>query len=417
MHFSIERRPSVDTARSGIPSTELMKSKEPMTFTVSIVNRVKDEEEASGSSQTEEMHSYSSSSNSSIVYETNSCSANPPQTLRGDFVKYSRANKIVIDVPSGNIYETIHPMAGEHIYEEVICEPAAYAECESPKKSIFDGASKDEILEYLEDAKGRVEVLGIEGQEETLVAECNGELAVINEDVEVLAPIIAAHNLIESSVSSAHRRNRTSNVSNVSNSSTDSAVTTASSLEETFESLSIAMKPGLGHNGLGITSSASLSQLVERNDSGVGTETSKPSKLRRSSSAIVGEAEHQCTDCEQCLEPLEDEETGLLFYALACGKCDKKRTERKEIISEFVETEFKYGRDLRIVREEFFRPMEVAGLLGKDQLKGVFINLDELIRVNSKFSEKLQDAIDIATEQGDEVRTRLANIFIISEQR
>ena len=44
----------------------------------------------------------------------------------------------------------------------------------------------------------------------------------------------------------------------------------------------------------------------------------------------------------------------------------------------------------------------------KEQIKGVFINLDELIAVNSEFSEKLQDALDIATEQGDEV------IFFVS---
>lgn len=46
-----------------------------------------------------------------------------------------------------------------------------------------------------------------------------------------------------------------------------------------------------------------------------------------------------------------------------------------------------------------------SGLLTKEQIKGVFINLDELITVNSEFSEKLQDALDIATEQGDEVST------------
>lgn len=95
--------------------------------------------------------------------------------------------------------------------------------------------------------------------------------------------------------------------------------------------------------------------------------------------------------------------TGLLFYPLTCDKCEKKRTERKEIITEFVDTEFKYGRDLRIIREEFQRPMQVAGLLSKEQLESIFLNIDELIRVNSKFSERLQDALDIATEQGDEV--------------
>jgi hypothetical protein len=47
--------------------------------------------------------------------------------------------------------------------------------------------------------------------------------------------------------------------------------------------------------------------------------------------------------------------------------------------------------------------MEIANLLTKDQLKSVFLNLEELIEVNSKFSEILADAIDIATEEGDEV--------------
>ena len=46
-----------------------------------------------------------------------------------------------------------------------------------------------------------------------------------------------------------------------------------------------------------------------------------------------------------------------------CIKCCKRRTERKEIITEIMETELKYGRDLRIIVEEFYRPMLVAGLL------------------------------------------------------
>lgn len=50
--------------------------------------------------------------------------------------------------------------------------------------------------------------------------------------------------------------------------------------------------------------------------------------------------------------------------------------------------------------------MEVAGLLTKEQLNGIFLNLDELISVNASFAEKLKDAIDIAAEQGDEVRFR-----------
>ncbi|EEC20067.1 hypothetical protein IscW_ISCW014044 [Ixodes scapularis] len=36
---------------------------------------------------------------------------------------------------------------------------------------------------------------------------------------------------------------------------------------------------------------------------------------------------------------------------LVCPKCEKKRTERREIITEIVQTELKYGHDLRIVKE------------------------------------------------------------------
>lgn len=218
----------------------------------------------------------------------------------------------------------------------------------------------------------------------------------------------------------ANRRNRVSNLSNVSSDSSSS-----SDILITTNSIS-----------------NSIGQHLERNDSGVGTETSlKCLDIRMSKSEAClnelidnhvvhsshfddhvednedenilnnrktannsGVEEQICADCDQqnvCAEI--NEKTGLIYYPLLCSKCDKRRTERKEIIAEFVDTEFKYGRDLRIIREEFYRPMEIAGLLTKDQLKSVFLNLEELIQVNSKFSEKLQDAIDIATEQGDEV--------------
>lgn len=362
-------------------------------------------------------------------------------------------NKIVIDVSSGNVYETIQGQDQEHIYEEVgLLKRGGDEEEDGNKepegktvKSIFDGASKDEILEYLEDAKERVEVL-ISNCEDTgrnslshREVMMSPEMRVIEveeheehqkEDDGVIDAVtieereeggggskqkkrvfssssllnksrstevaVSAENLIESTITSSSRRNRTSNVSN---SSTDSAVTTSSSLEDESSLRS----------GPLITSSVSLTQLVERNDSGVGTETSsRPTRLRRSSSAIVGESEQRCTDCEQVFDPVQYDEPSssggyTSFFPLTCNKCDKKRSERREIISEFVETEFKYGRDLRIIREEFYRPVEVAGLLSKEQIKSIFLNLDELINVNSRFSEKLQDALDIATEQGDEV--------------
>ncbi len=54
-----------------------------------------------------------------------------------------------------------------------------------------------------------------------------------------------------------------------------------------------------------------------------------------------------------------------------CLPCARRRAERKEIIAEIVETEDKYGRDLGIIRDEFRAPMQVAGLLDRDQLAQV----------------------------------------------
>lgn len=95
---------------------------------------------------------------------------------------------------------------------------------------------------------------------------------------------------------------------------------------------------------------------------------------------------------------------GSIFAPLVCRKCSKKRTERKEIITEIVETEEKYGRDLQIILEEFYKPMLVAGLLNQEQLSAIFLNVEELIENNQVLSEKLRDALEIAVEQGDEVR-------------
>ena len=85
-----------------------------------------------------------------------------------------------------------------------------------------------------------------------------------------------------------------------------------------------------------------------------------------------------------------------------CLSCAKRRCERKEIITEIIETEIKYGRDLRIILEEFYRPMQVAGLLSQEQLSAVFLNVEELVEVNRQFTEALRDAIEIALDEGDE---------------
>ncbi|XP_072115830.1 uncharacterized protein arhgef49 [Mobula birostris] len=85
-----------------------------------------------------------------------------------------------------------------------------------------------------------------------------------------------------------------------------------------------------------------------------------------------------------------------------CSKCAKCRRERKEAILEFVNTESSYGEDLRIIREEFHLPMQAAGLLTPEQLAVVFSNIQELIEVNEKFLERLQDSTEQAFDQNDE---------------
>ena len=115
-----------------------------------------------------------------------------------------------------------------------------------------------------------------------------------------------------------------------------------------------------------------------------------------------------------------------------CAKCVLRRAERKEIITEIVETEGKYGRDLKIIVEEFYRPMLVAGLLSSDQLASIFLNVEQLIQVgntkktfnienckklsqvNTSFCQRLKEAVDLSSTTGDEELTgvNVGRIFI-----
>ncbi|XP_043930963.1 uncharacterized protein LOC122804862 [Protopterus annectens] len=145
---------------------------------------------------------------------------------------------------------------------------------------------------------------------------------------------------------------------------------------------------------------------VERVDSGIGTALAKNWKNRIpevSTSLQVWEAHRPCTDCGErdftsdfLAENRNKRKENL------CEKCAKRRTERKEAILEFINTETSYGEDLKIIKEEFYVPMQSAGLLSPEQLAVVFSNVHELIDLNEKFSECLQEAIDQAYDQDDE---------------
>ncbi|CAH1716989.1 unnamed protein product [Aphis gossypii] len=143
---------------------------------------------------------------------------------------------------------------------------------------------------------------------------------------------------------------------------------------------------------------------IERNDSGVGSETSQSSRSKwqqQQQQQQQHETQHSCEDCDQLVE-IQTTDGGIMFAPLVCRKCHKRRAERREIIAEIVETEEKYGRDLDIITEEFYRPMMVAGLLNADQLTTVFLNVSELKEHSAALSQKLRDAYEIAIEQGDD---------------
>lgn len=137
---------------------------------------------------------------------------------------------------------------------------------------------------------------------------------------------------------------------------------------------------------------------VERVDSGIGPGLSR--SWKRPTVSLK-----PCPDCG-----VKDGAQGERM----CERCSKLRTERKEAILEFLNTESSYGEDLRIIKEEFYCPMQSAGLLTAEQLTVVFANVQELIDVNERFTEHLQDSIDQAFDQGDEdlLTVHIGEIFL-----
>uniref|UniRef100_A0A8C3D189 DH domain-containing protein n=1 Tax=Cairina moschata TaxID=8855 RepID=A0A8C3D189_CAIMO len=145
---------------------------------------------------------------------------------------------------------------------------------------------------------------------------------------------------------------------------------------------------------------------VERADSGIGQTSARKWRSRAAetlSSLQAWEAHRPCTDCGERDLPAEtDVQNCNQRRADLCEKCRKRRTERKESVLEFVNTEASYGEDLRIIKEEFYLPMQAAGLLSQEQLLGIFSNIQELIDLNENFLEILQEEIDQAFDQGDD---------------
>ncbi|XP_050095144.1 uncharacterized protein LOC126577515 [Anopheles aquasalis] len=304
-------------------------------------------------------------------------------------------------------YESIR-LNGDPIYEEIneippplplTAPPIDDLDLEKQRnaRSIFEGASKYDILSYLVDAKER----GI-AQEETYGFQFGSASDIILEEEES-EPIadLRHHQRQISDISS-----RLSNMSGISDSSEDASLSTTTTV--------VTM------NGLGVAQRPKASAEIERNDSGVGSETSKTSRSRwqhpmPGSTQLLNKIApiHLCEDCDGPVET-QVTESGVMYAPLVCRKCGKKRAERKEIITEIVETEEKYGRDLQIILEEFYQPMLVAGLLNQDQLSAIFLNVEELLENNQFLAERMRDALDIATEQGDDdlLTVNIGKIFL-----
>ncbi|TMW47178.1 hypothetical protein DOY81_007753, partial [Sarcophaga bullata] len=286
-------------------------------------------------------------------------------------------------------------------------------------RSIFEGASKYDILSYLVDAKERGLV-----KEESFdypPLNCSNPIIIEEESADTLTDL--------SKLSKLKRIDTISSRSSIMSDSSDDNQSTMSSLSPPTSNNFMLLRP------------KQATSDIERNDSGVGSETSKTSRSKflnpttatntsnspLSSSPITagGGAHSQPRSsplhlCEDCDGPVETQigENGHIFAPLVCRKCGKKRVERKEIITEVVETEEKYGRDLQIILEEFCHPMLVAGLLTQEQLSAIFLNTEELLENNQTLAERMRDALDIALEQGDDdlLTVNIGKIFLESTQ-
>uniref|UniRef100_A0A182VFJ1 DH domain-containing protein n=1 Tax=Anopheles merus TaxID=30066 RepID=A0A182VFJ1_ANOME len=304
-------------------------------------------------------------------------------------------------------YESIR-LNGDPIYEEIndippplplTAPPIDDVDLEKQRnaRSIFEGASKYDILSYLVDAKER----GIVQEDGSYGFQFGaaGDIILEEEEAEPITEL-RHHQRQISDISS-----RLSHLSGISDSSEDTS-----------------LSAGTLSNGR----SSKASAEIERNDSGVGSETSKTSRSRwqnpisttttsTTTSALLTKITpiHLCEDCDGPVET-QVTESGVMYAPLVCRKCGKKRAERKEIITEIVETEEKYGRDLQIILEEFYQPMLVAGLLNQEQLSAIFLNVEELLENNQFLAERMRDALDIANEQGDDdlLTVSIGKIFL-----
>ncbi|KAI5720603.1 hypothetical protein M8J77_009363 [Diaphorina citri] len=311
----------------------------------------------------------------------------------------SRIDTIIEDIEKEQEEEEDHyETIGEPIYDEIppplpkssppplpLCPPpASLSPMSTNLKSIFEGASKSDILNYLVDAKQRF-------IDPSVAASHHHRLATLDSGLD-------SSNRSDSEYNSDVEFDFRSGLSHLGHHSDSSDCSIV-----------------IHEDSISLSSSDSTIRKeyvdIERNDSGVGSETSTSCRAKWQTLPSIS-SNHTQHECEDCDEPVHTQvtESGIKFAPLICEKCTKMRAERREIILEIIETEEKYGRDLQIIIDEFYKPMLVAGLLTQDQLESIFLNTEELLDNTLLMSEKLREAFN---EGDDEMMTaHVGRIFI-----
>ncbi|XP_078048325.1 rho guanine nucleotide exchange factor at 64C isoform X2 [Augochlora pura] len=253
-------------------------------------------------------------------------------------------------------------------------------------------SSKFELLNFLMDSKDRA--ISIEGEDE--------EDDEDDDEEDTEGDLEALYEQKETSLGDLS--SKSSQISNVSDSSEECNIILTSS-SETSKTRAVDIERT--DSGVGSESSQASSTRGVPRRWRVGSISSGPGSLFGGIPQVISGDSKLCEDCEQRLDPL-----------ITDRKCAKRRVERKEIITEIVETEQKYGRDLQIILEEFHRPMFRAGLLTSEQLTAIFLNVEELLEHNLVLAEKLKDAVELAQESGDEdlLTVDVGKIFLESER-
>ncbi|CAB3992237.1 Myosin-M heavy chain [Paramuricea clavata] len=134
----------------------------------------------------------------------------------------------------------------------------------------------------------------------------------------------------------------------------------------------------------------------------------KPARKVSRDRRISRERQPNAIDCPDCGRAflVEDDKPGVTSQgpkqALICYKCQSHRVERKEAIIELVQTEINYGNDFQIIKEEFLSPMQTGGIVSPDNLAKIFLNIQELLDVSTKFCQKIQNSMEECMNKNDE---------------